>query len=54
LRLREEGSDRSILELRLSELPTAPDGLPLAEGIEYDRRDELRLNDLSRLGDGLE
>lgn len=54
LPLRAEGSDRWIIDLRLSELPTAPDGLPLAEGIEYDRRDELRLNDLSRLGDGLD
>lgn len=54
LPLRAEGSDRSTIDLRLSELPTASDGLPLAEGIEYDRRDELRLNDLSRLGDGLE
>ncbi len=54
LPLRAEGSDRSIIDLRLSKLPTASDGLPLAEGIEYDRRDELRLNDLSRLGDGLD
>lgn len=54
LPLRAEGSDRSIIELRLSELPTTSDGFPLAEGIEYDRRDELRLNDLSRLDDGLD
>lgn len=54
LSLRAEGSDRSTIGLRFSKPLTTSDGFPLAEGIEYDRRNELRLNDLSRLGDGLE
>lgn len=54
LPLRAEGSDRSRIDLRLSERLATSDGLSVAEGIEYDGRDGLRVNDLSRLGDGLE